>query len=225
MCSAAPCRLWHCGRRTCQGCQLGCGSHRRPGDTPALQSEAVEVVNQGATHKCLYGFVQVAQLNLLGHRFGIINVDPSCGTPNRARGHHTLQFRRLRASAMKICVFFPRNSIPVPDLSSRMNVAPPDVPTPGIAGGGNENANPDGTLERARCRWAFDSRIAGLWSLAFLPRFQRDEEEGTVSSIDAAQHAVAHDGANICDSGRLHDGFFHFASSLRRALQRAASGN
>ena len=55
---------------------------------------------------------------------------------------------------MKSCVFFPRNSMPLPDRSSRMNVAPPEVPTPGMAGGGNENAIPDGTLESACCRCA-----------------------------------------------------------------------
>src|SRR5271157_3829325 len=61
---------------------------------------------------------------------------------------------RLRASAIKIWVFLARKSIPEPDRSSRMKVAPPDVPTPGIAGGGKENAMPYGNCDKAFWRCA-----------------------------------------------------------------------
>ena len=41
---------------------------------------------------------------------------------------------------MNFCVLSARNAISFPERSSSINVTPPDVPTPGIAGGGNRKA-------------------------------------------------------------------------------------
>jgi hypothetical protein len=49
---------------------------------------------------------------------------------------------RLRAAARNAFVFLARNATSLPERSSSTNVKPPDVPTPGIAGGENENAMP-----------------------------------------------------------------------------------
>ncbi len=51
---------------------------------------------------------------------------------------------RLRAAAMNVLKFCVRNSTSLPARSSRTNVNPPEVPTPGIAGGEKSNAIPSG---------------------------------------------------------------------------------
>ena len=47
---------------------------------------------------------------------------------------------RLRAASRNALAFLARNSTSWPERSSSMNVAPPEVPTPGIAGGGKAKA-------------------------------------------------------------------------------------
>ena len=61
---------------------------------------------------------------------------------------------RSRASARKRSVFSARNSTLPPERSSSMKVTPPDVPTPGIAGGGNAKAIASGSRESSWLRCA-----------------------------------------------------------------------
>src|SRR6478752_2076996 len=65
-----------------------------------------------------------------------------------------------------------------------------------------------------------DSLIARLRSFAFFPRLQRNEEKRTIGSVDAAQHAEAHDRTDILDAGSLQDGLLDFAGSFRGSLER-----
>ena len=79
---------------------------------------------------------------------------------------------------------------------------------------------PDGTWDKALLQVGLDALVAGFRSLALIPGLEGDEEERTVGGVDAAQHAVAHDRADVFDAGRVHDDFLDFACGLRRALQR-----
>ena len=47
-----------------------------------------------------------------------------------------------RAAARNLSTLPARNGTSLPERSSRTNVKPPEVPTPGMAGGENENAIP-----------------------------------------------------------------------------------
>ncbi len=53
---------------------------------------------------------------------------------------------RFRAAAMNVFKLFERNWTSLPARSSRTKVNPPEVPTPGIAGGEKPNATPSGSL-------------------------------------------------------------------------------
>ncbi len=53
---------------------------------------------------------------------------------------------RLRASAMNLFRLLLRKATSCPERSSSKNVNPPDVPTPGIAGGEKLKATPSGSL-------------------------------------------------------------------------------
>ena len=53
---------------------------------------------------------------------------------------------RLRAAAMNVFRLLARNWTSLPARSSSTNVNPPEVPTPGMAGGEKSNAIPSGSL-------------------------------------------------------------------------------
>ena len=53
---------------------------------------------------------------------------------------------RLRAASRKVARFLARNWTSPPERSSRMKVNPPDVPTPGMAGGEKPKATAVGNL-------------------------------------------------------------------------------
>ena len=103
--------------------------------------------------------------------------------------------------------------MPLPERSSRMNVAPPEVPTPRMAGGGKEKAIPEVTCERPG-EMQLDGVVTHVRRLALVPRLERHEEEGTVRGLDAAKQAVAHDGADVRTPG---------VSSMIFSTSRAAS--
>ena len=51
---------------------------------------------------------------------------------------------RLRAASTNLPTFCARKPMSLPERSSSMKVNPPEVPTPGIAGGGKAKAIPSG---------------------------------------------------------------------------------
>src|ERR1700730_13292498 len=87
---------------------------------------------------------------------------------------------RLRAAVRNVFKLVARNCTSLPARSSRTNVNPPEVPTPGMAGGGKTKSNPLGQL-------AEGSIQAGLYHLklgfpvgSFVPRFQGDPKKCVV---------------------------------------------
>ena len=63
---------------------------------------------------------------------------------------------RLRAAAMNLFRLAARNGTSLPARSSRTNVNPPDVPTPGIAGGEKSEGDPFGKLAQLRIQVLLD---------------------------------------------------------------------
>ena len=83
---------------------------------------------------------------------------------------------------------------PCPERSSRMNVKPPEAPTPGMAGGVIENEMPSGSALSLRVQHAHDSSAGYvLLGLALVPGLQLDEEEARVRVLHAAQEIDADD--------------------------------
>src|SRR5580704_3217472 len=74
----------------------------------------------------------------------------SCGTLGK---NVVLRFEisgRFLAAVKNVFTLFARNSTSAPERSSSANVKPPEVPTPGIDGGENENAMPSGSCDNER---------------------------------------------------------------------------
>src|SRR5690349_4331386 len=71
-----------------------------------LQAEPIEIIDQRATHKRLYGLVKVAQLNLLRHRLGIVNFYSKLRYTEQGSRHYAPQFGALaRFSHKELRVF------------------------------------------------------------------------------------------------------------------------
>src|SRR5258708_9634608 len=73
-----------------------------------------------------------------------------CGTLGRKVVLKPAISGRFRAAIRNVCRLDARNSTSLPARSSSANVNPPEVPTPGIAGGENEKAIPSGICESSR---------------------------------------------------------------------------
>ena len=76
---------------------------------------------------------------------------------------------RLRAASRNVFTFCARNATSLPERSSNMNWNPPEVPTPGITGGGKANAIPSLRLERYLFSRAL---IASYFSSGFVRSLQ-----------------------------------------------------
>ena len=186
-----------------------------------LQTEAVEEVDQRAAHERLHRLVQIAQLDLLGHGLGVVHLDSDLGNAEQCSGHDARQLRTFAGLG--------HEDLRV--LGEKINAAArPVFENEGGAAGGSHARESQAAGTRTQFRtglWTerlrqmgLDSVVAGLRSLAFFPWLQRDEEERAVGGVDAAQHAVAHDRADVLNAGRVHDDLFDFARGLRGALQR-----
>ena len=68
---------------------------------------------------------------------------------------------------------------------------PPEVPTPGIAGGGKLTAKPSGSFEKLLVHVMHDFLILCGAALTVLPVVKRDEKEAGVTGVDEAQQAEA----------------------------------
>src|SRR3954462_4702640 len=60
-----------------------------------LQAETIEVIDQRTAHESLHGFIEAAELDLLSHRFCIVNFYANLGHSKQSRGHHSRQFGAL----------------------------------------------------------------------------------------------------------------------------------
>ena len=124
-----------------------------------------------------------------------------CGTRGRNVVFTVAISGRFRAAARNLSTLAARNSMSPPARSSRTNVNPPEVPTPGIAGGENENATPWGRRGELPVQALADELVLLLALLAVLPLLQGDEEEGVVARPCQAQQAEPDDAGSRLNPG------------------------
>src|SRR6266699_7063344 len=93
----------------------------------------------------------------------------TCGTFGKKVGISVPSSGRLLAASKNVFRFCARNPTSLPARSSSINVNPPEVPTPGIGGGGNAKAIPSLRVERYLFRRAL---IAGYCSSGFVRSLQ-----------------------------------------------------
>src|SRR5438477_5408226 len=120
---------------------------------------------------------------------------------------------------MNFCKFSARNPMSFPARSCNRKVTPPDVPTPGIAGGGNAKAIP--SVKPASSLFPqLDCLVLFLRFLSLLPRLQGDEEEGAISILNDAKKAEPDDSRSVFDARYLAENIFDFTRRLIRAIER-----
>ena len=107
----------------------------------------------------------------------------------------------------------------LPERSSSAKLNPPEVPAPGIAGGGNANATPvrqSGKLFR-QAHLDCVVLLFGLGALA--PRLECDKEEGAVGALDK-RHKVEPDYARrVLDARCLAEELLDFVSRPHRSVR------
>src|SRR5213082_43501 len=106
---------------------------------------------------------------------------------------------RLRAASRNVFTFCARNATSFPERSSNMNWNPPEVPTPGITGGGKANAIPSLRLES-------------------------DKEKRVVGVRDQAQQTKADDTGRILHARCFAQKIFDLSTNLVGALKRSRIG-
>ena len=132
---------------------------------------------------------------------------------------------RLRAAAMNLFTLSDRNWTSSPDRSSRMNVNPPDVPTPGMAGGEKPKATPSGSLlnsafRRALMAWNCSARVLRSSQSFMLMKTKR-----VVAGSHQAEQAEARDaGGRAPRRESSAQNFSIFATTCFGALQRSGVG-
>ena len=72
----------------------------------------------------------------------------------------------------------------LPERSSSAKVNPPEVPAPGMAGGGKANATPSVNPASSFVQAHLDSVVLLFRLGAFAPRLEGDKEEGAVGVLD-----------------------------------------
>ena len=101
-----------------------------------------------------------------------------------------------------------------PPRSSRTNVNPPEVPTPGIAGGEKLKAVPCGSLAELLVQAFLDGLELLRLLFAVRPRLQGDKEEGVVTGLHVAQQAEADDAGRVLDAGRFGENRLNLSARL-----------
>ena len=116
-----------------------------------LAAKAVEVVHEVAAHEGLERLVDRAEIQT--PCFSTLSRSTStktCGTAGEKSGMTPAISGRLRAASMKVSRSRARNATSLPARSWSMNVTPPEVPMPGMAGGGKAKAAPPAMLASSR---------------------------------------------------------------------------
>ena len=119
-----------------------------------LPAKAIEVVHQRSAHKRLQRLIYAISGICWRHHLGRVYIDANLRYGKQRCGHHARQLRTLFGGGIKICRILRQKINRPPDRSSRMNVNPPELPTPAIAGGGKSKAMPDVTRDKAAARCA-----------------------------------------------------------------------
>ena len=103
-------------------------------------------------------------------------------------------------------------------------VTPPEVPMPGMEGGGNANAMPSGFAASCFCRllWMYSS--CSCFALAGFPRLETHEEESCIGALHLREQREIGDRDNAFDAGRLQQRIGDLLLGCVGALRRSAIG-
>ena len=107
---------------------------------------------------------------------------------------------RLRAAAMNLFRLSDRNLTSPPERSSRMKVNPPEVPTPGMAGGEKPKATPSGSLLNSAFRRALMAWNCSAPGFPVAPFLHADKPERVVAGAHQAEQAETGDAGDVLDA-------------------------
>ena len=196
------------------------GTRLRPRHNLPLPAEPVEIVDKVAAHVRLQRLVDLADSTPCLRTLSRSTLTKTCGTLGRKVVLRPASSGRLRAASMNVSRFVGKKRMSLPGRSSRMKVKPPAVPTPGMAGGGKENAFASGRLASSRFRCAGWRRTCSLRASSFIPRFQGHEKDGAVGGLRLAQQAEPQYGRIILDAGCLGSASSRPCGKRRRCAAR-----
>ena len=111
----------------------------------------------------------------------------------------------------------------LPARSSSRKVNPPEVPTPGIAGGGKAKAMPS-VRPPSSLFIALYCLVLFFRLLSLAPRFQSDEEESAISILNDAKKAEPDDGRRVFDARCLTEDVFDLMAAFIGAVERRGVG-
>src|ERR1700687_5665729 len=109
-----------------------------------------------------------------------------------------------------------RNATSRPARSSSTNWNPPEVPTPGIAGGEKLKAVPCGNLLSCSFKRCFIS----WYCFAITPWLQSDKKESVVTGSDKAEQAEADYACGVLHAGRIGENLLNLTCRRTRARER-----
>src|SRR5215469_5086484 len=98
---------------------------------------------------------------------------------------------RFRAGARNAFRFLARNSTSWPERSSRAIVNPPDVATPGMAGGEKLKAMPSGSVLRLLVQACLDPLKLLRWRPTIVSGLEGDKEESVVAGAHETEQTKA----------------------------------
>ena len=96
---------------------------------------------------------------------------------------------------------------------------PPEVPTPGMAGGENEKAMPSRNLAELAIDVLLDLLELLVAGFALVPRLQSYKEKAVVTGADEAEQAEADDAGRVLNARSVSENVFDFARDFIRALK------
>ncbi len=98
---------------------------------------------------------------------------------------------------------------------------PPEVPTPGMAGGEKREGDAFGNFAEIAIDVLLDLLELFIAGFALVPRLQSDEEEGVVAGADEAEQAETDDAGGVLDARGVGENVFDFARDFIGALKRS----
>ena len=105
-----------------------------------------------------------------------------------------------------------------------MNWNPPEVPTPGIAGGGKREGETFGKTGKFFVKCALMAVVLFFRLCAFAPRLERDKEERAVSVLHQTEQAKSDDAGRVLNAWSFAENVFDFAAGLIGPFERSGVG-
>ena len=138
-----------------------------------LAAEAVEVVDEGAAHEALQGLVNVLEIDPLLEHLVAVHIHEDLRHGRAEGGASRWPVPGACAPPRGTCWSARRERrCPCRRGPRRMKVTPPEVPTPGMAGGGKAKPMAPGIPASSLREFGLDGAVLllGLLALATIPR-------------------------------------------------------